>query len=284
MFRTKDANGNVKYAGSSKAVVLDNRDPLSKGRVIVDHPLLGNTVWIDYLRAPGIFTVPSVGDIVYVECDSGVYEFPFAWGNVTKGEDAAPEIPDMFKRTVPTNRGFYTPKGQSIELDDGVATDGSDPKYDSLTTKSRGVRITTSSGHKIHIADDPDNQVQSITILDKEGDGIIFDAQNKEVTLVSKGKMTLNSEADMSINGKANINIKATSALEATGDTAKVSGSSMTTVGSSSSPTKVDGQEVTLAGGGPGVARLGDRAFGIGNLGAPVSSVIIQGSTKVKSG
>ncbi len=300
MFRTKDSNGNTKYVGSSKAVVLDNRDPLSKGRIIVDHPLLGNTVWIDYLRAPGIFTVPSVGDIVYVECDSGVYEFPFSWGNVTKGEDAAPEIPDMFKRTVPTNRGFYTPKGQSIELDDGVAKDGSDPKYDALTSKSRGIRITTSSGHKIHISDDPDNQVQSITILDKEGDGIVFDAQNKEVTLVSKGKMSLSSEADMSIaskakisvaadadisvDGKANVNIKAASALEATGDTAKVSGSSMTTVGSSSSPTKVDGQEVTLAGGGPGVARLGDRAFGIGNLGAPVSSVIIQGSTKVKSG
>lgn len=282
MFRGSDSEGNPKYIARSKAVVLDNRDPLNKGRIIVDHPLLGNTVWIEYLRVPGFFSVPSVGDLVYVECDSGTHEFPVAWGNATKGKDASPEIPAVFKKDVPTNRGIYTPGGHTVEFDDGDATPGSDPKYDSRTTKNRGIRITSSSGHKIHIADDSENSVQSITIMDKEGDGVVFNAQTKEVNLISKGKMSISAEDTMSIDAPT-VNVSGDT-IDISGSEVTVQGSTKTTVGSSGSPTEVNGQQVKLAGGGPGVARVGDRAFGIGNLGAPVSSTIIQGSPKVLSG
>jgi hypothetical protein len=72
MFQTRDASFNtIKYAGRSRAIVLDNNDPLSKGRIIVDHPLLGETVWIPYLAVAGCFSVPEIGDVVYVECDAG---------------------------------------------------------------------------------------------------------------------------------------------------------------------------------------------------------------------
>lgn len=301
MFRSKDSQGKVKYVGTSKAKVLDDRDPLSRGRILVDHSLLGNTSWIPYLSTPGSFTTPAIGDLVYVQCDSGEPEYAYAWGNVAKGEKANADIPARFKRTVPTNRGFYTPGGNFIEMDDGEAKAGSDPKYSDRTSKNRGIRITSTSGHTISIFDDPDNGTESITILDKSGDGLVFDSKNKEVTLVSKGK--LNITADDTVNITANkdmqvnvpndqelhnvkdFNVQASGVAQIqAGDAATFNGQSMTTVGSSGSPTKVDGQVVELAGGGPGVARLGDRAFGIGNLGAPVSSTIIQGSFKVTSG
>ena len=118
--------------------------------------------------------------------------------------------------------------------------------------------------------------------MDKEGDGVVFNAQTKEVNLISKGKMSITAEDTMEVTAPT---------INMTGDTTNISGnevtvagSSKTSVGSGGSPTEVNGQQVKLAGGGPGVARVGDRAFGIGNLGAPVSSTIIQGSPKVLSG
>ena len=121
MFRSKDIQGNVKYSSRSKAKVIDNRDPLKRGRIRIEHPLLGKTSWIDYLRTPGTFNVPSIGDLVYVEADAGEAQYPVAWGNVTKGLDESPDVPETFKRDIPTNRGMYTPLGHTFEMDDGEA-------------------------------------------------------------------------------------------------------------------------------------------------------------------
>ena len=74
MFRVKDQNGKYKYSGRSRATVVDNRDPFNRGRILVDHPIVGPTTWIEYLRTPGHFTVPSIGEVVYVEGDAGVAE------------------------------------------------------------------------------------------------------------------------------------------------------------------------------------------------------------------
>lgn len=130
-----------KFAGRSKAIVLDNIDPLSRGRIRVRHPILGDTVWIDYLNAPNQFDVPSVGDIVYLECDAGYDTHPIAHGRAIKGADSSPMMPEVFKRTNPTNRGFYTPGGHLIEFDDGTGP----------TMLDKGMRFTTSGGIKVHL-------------------------------------------------------------------------------------------------------------------------------------
>lgn len=277
MFKLRDSKGQNRYLGSSKATVIDNRDPDNRGRIRVNHPLLGETSWIDYVSDFGTFGPPAVGEIVYVECDTGMYEFPYARGKVTKGNFASPSTPEAFKRTVPSNRGLFTPGGNFIEMDDGEAAGGSDPKDTNLTTKNRGIRITSKSGHKIMIQDDPDNGTETITILDKSGDGITFDSAAKKVSIVSKGDLSATADANITMSANADATITATG-------NGKFAGTGQTTVGDAGSPTKVDGQQVTLAGGGPGVARLGDRAIGIGNLGSPVTSTIIQGSFKVTSG
>jgi hypothetical protein len=139
MFEVADG----KLVGRSRAVVIDNVDPNKRGQVRVRHALLGDTVWIDYLKTPGSFDVPSIGDIVYIECDCGYDTHPIAWGNIVKGADDDLDIPLTFQRHEPTNRGLYSPAGHLVELDDG----------EGLTNVGRGVRITTAGGIKIHAAE-----------------------------------------------------------------------------------------------------------------------------------
>lgn len=293
MYRSTSSSGDSKYAGRSKAIVTDNRDPLNRGRILVRHPLLGDTAWIDYLKLPNSFDVPSIGDIVYVECDTGEYEFPVAWGNVTKGLDEAPEIPAAFKRNVPTNRGTYSPGGHTIELDDGVSKPSSSPNDKDLTTKDRGIRVTSSANNKIHIIEDSENGKEYILIEDKNGNMVKLDYKNNELTIKSLGTTNFDTAQNRTdtVGADFTINVTGKSVINSAGEVtinsdakATIKGTAGTDVGDAGSMTKIDGQQVTVAGGGPGAARLGDRAIGIGNLGAPVTSVIIAGSTKVLVG
>ena len=62
---------------------------------------------------------------------------------------------------------------------------------------------------------------------------------------------------------------------------ATFSGKGGTILGDSGSQTAVDGSLVLLAGGGSAVALLGSQCMGTGNLGVPVVSNIVEGSSKV---
>jgi hypothetical protein len=204
MFRTVDANGKVKYAGRSRATVLDNRDPLNKGRIIVDHPLLGSTVWIDYLQVPGQFNVPPINSIVYIEADAGYAEYPIAFGNLNMDStDGEPTTPTQFIRDIPTNRGWVTPNGNILELDDGIAKVTDEPDDTQFTTQNRGIRLTTKSGYKIHIYDDPGTQSEQILLEDSVGDYISIRANTKEIWIVSQGKAYLYAPSDVLIDSTA---------------------------------------------------------------------------------
>lgn len=153
MFPVQDSQGNgTKFAGRSRGVVIDNQDPLAKGRIRVKHPLVGETVWINYLSSPDSFNVPNIGDLVYVECDCGKETHPIASGNVPKGTDDKPRIHKRFKRENPTNRGFASPGGHIIELDDGEGDSlgsllgGGKPK--------QGVKLTSKGENACHLRDD----------------------------------------------------------------------------------------------------------------------------------
>jgi hypothetical protein len=52
-----------------------------------------------------------------------------------------------------------------------------------------------------------------------------------------------------------------------------------TKVGTGASVTDILGSIVNLGGGGLPVAKVGSQSIGVGNLGAPVISVIVDGST-----
>ncbi len=166
MFETTNTNGNSRYAGRSRALVVNNADPKSRGRIRVNSPLLGETGWIPYLRLPFAFDPPEIGDIVYIECDGGFETHPVAWGKLTKlNDDGSPDIPEEFQRTFPSNRGFYTPGGHLIEFDDGS---------DTIIGTGKGIRITTSGGKKLHLVDDP--TASSILIEDENANSIKIDS------------------------------------------------------------------------------------------------------------
>jgi len=152
MFQTKDiASGAIRYSSISRAVVIDNNDPSKRGRIRVSTPVLGETSWIPYLTAPGMFSVPEIEDVVYIECDGGDYNHPVAWGNLNRGSDDNLKFPETFQRITPTNRGMYSPAGHLLEIDDGSDIAGS----------GKGFRFTGSEGTILHIKEEPaENSVE----------------------------------------------------------------------------------------------------------------------------
>lgn len=197
MFPVNDSNnGKKKWAGRSKGRVVDNRDPLQRGRIRADHPILGITGWIFYLNSPGSFSMPSIGDLVYIECEAGFPEYPVAWGNPIKGLDATPDVPAEFRRDIPSNRGLHTPGGHLVELDDGIGTLSDDPDDTDLTTTKRGIRITSSASNKIHIAEDSDTGQEFILIEDAGGNVLKLDYAQNQLTINSIGSTNFSTSED----------------------------------------------------------------------------------------
>lgn len=197
MFTVKDAqNGGQKQVSPSKAKVIDSRDPLKRGRIRVLHPIIGESVWIDYVGEPNAFNPPKIGDLVYIEADSGWATHPIARGKVVKGSDTSPEIPQAFRRDVPTNRGMYTPGGHLVELDDGEAPVTDAVQDTNFTTKNRGIRVTSRAGNKVHIIEDVDSGDTYILIQDAGGNLIKLDYKNNQLTINSIGKTKIDTAED----------------------------------------------------------------------------------------
>lgn len=187
MFQVEDlSSGEHKIVSRSKAVVIQNDDPQKKGRIRVLHPLLGETSYIPYLCAPGSFSVPDVGDVVYVECDCGYETHPIAWGNLNKQTDGEPDYPEEFQRVTPSNRGFFTPGGHLIELDDGKGTE----------SEGQGVRITTANGNKISVLEDSTAPSGLITIETSGGSKITIDGEQDSIQLTTSSGNSLELSAD----------------------------------------------------------------------------------------
>ena len=94
------------------------------------------------------------------------------------------------------------------------------------------------------------------------------------VSVDAKSSVDIKSSADTTVDSKGNATIKSLGAAE-------VKGTAGTTVGSLASVTNVLGSVVNLGGGGLPVALVGSQCIGVGNLGVPVISNIVQGSTSV---
>jgi hypothetical protein len=121
-----------------------------------------------------------------------------------------------------------------------------------------------------------------VSIIDKNANEFKFTADG--LAMKSVAKTNMESAADTSIKSGGKADIKATGEMMVSSDAkATFKGTAGTDVGTSAAPTKVDGATVMLAGGAKPVATLGCKAIGVGNLGAPVVSTIIQGSPKVSA-
>ena len=184
--RVKNWLGESVYLGTSKAIVLDNRDPDKKGRIKVLSPAFGTSVFIPYLTPDdGFFAPPDVGSIVRIEAASGDPDYLVAYSTISDGNAANNDVPSVFRREVPTNRGWVSPGpldsngkpivqsgGHSLEMDDGLATVSNNAV--SQTAKSRGVRLTTMGGHSIKMTEeDGDGSQKNLIEITTSGGHVI---------------------------------------------------------------------------------------------------------------
>lgn len=189
MFPVRDANTNaLKFVAPARAIVVDISDPDALGRIRVNSPIVGETNWIPYLQLPNCFFIPSVGDMVYIQCDGGFAMYPVAFGSQILEKSENEGLPN-FLRKLPTNQGVYTPGGHLIEYDDGKG-----PQAD-----LKGIRITTSDGSKIHISEYTNNK--KILLERQEGTKVEIDGQTDMITISANNGDILTVSKDEGIQG-----------------------------------------------------------------------------------
>lgn len=207
-FKIRDWLGDPKYVAASKALVIDNQDPLKKGRIKVKSPVFGEQ-WV-YFATPddGLFAPPDINTVVYVEADGGNPDYLICRGVINDGPDSSPDTRVEFQRDVPTNRGWASPgeltstgeaaavnAGHILELDDGIAilSDGSVTH----TKEMKGVRITTSGGHFLKMFEEEGDGSQFNRIELGTIDGQLLqmvddnDAAKQNITLKDKDSRTI---------------------------------------------------------------------------------------------
>ena len=121
-----------RYHGPYRARVVSNRDPEKLGRVIVKCPRakLGeeNANWVMPMMSGagnghGVFWPPEKDDVVWVFFDNGDPTLPSAY---LGGWYAPGEVDDSFEpdgQGNPKKRGFKTPGGHSVVMDDTTGTE-----------------------------------------------------------------------------------------------------------------------------------------------------------------
>jgi hypothetical protein len=129
-----------------------------------------------------------------------------------------------------------------------------------------------------------DNQIDmfddGITIADKNSNNIIMKDGGVDINV--EGSVNVNAE-NINVSALGDALVEATNAMIEAAQNLSAAGLAITDLGSNSGITNVLGLLVNLGGGGLPVARIGDLVVGVGNLGIPVVSNIVQGSVKVTS-
>lgn len=148
MTTTKDpVTGTRKYVGKYRGTVVNNIDPLNRGRLILqvtDVHGLTPTTWAlpcVPLAGPnnGLFALPIIGSSVWVEFENGDPDYPI-WVGCFWG--TAAEVPSKAKALPPAIPGItlQTPLGNGIVLSDVPGPTG-------------GIQLTCATGAKILIND-----------------------------------------------------------------------------------------------------------------------------------
>jgi uncharacterized protein involved in type VI secretion and phage assembly len=148
MTTTKDpVTGIRKYLGKYRGTVVNNIDPLNRGRLILqvtDVHGLTPTTWAlpcVPLAGPnnGLFALPIIGSSVWVEFENGDPDYPI-WVGCFWG--TAAEVPSKAKALPPAIPGItlQTPLGNGIVLSDVPGPTG-------------GIQLTCATGAKILIND-----------------------------------------------------------------------------------------------------------------------------------
>ena len=137
-----------KYYGPYRALVIDNKDPAGQGRILVACPRArisgSNGVWLSPMmhgagKNSGVFWPPVIDDAVWIFFDNGDPLRPLGYmgGWYSKGDLSTELAPNSSGS--PEKRGFITPGGNRIVLDD--------------TTGSETITISRKDGCRVRVGE-----------------------------------------------------------------------------------------------------------------------------------
>ncbi len=222
------------------ALVIDNKDPESRGRVKVKFPFNGSdgqpceSDWIHVAgpyagRNRGFYFLPEIDDEVLVGFFQGDIDHPVVLGSLWNGVDLPPS--DAYTENN-DKKMIYTRCGHQLIFDD---TDGSE-KISIIDKTGKNSIVIDSSQNTITISADKD-------IVFKAQQNITFSA-GKDFSVEATGKVNLKATADLFAEGM-NATIKAQTAMKLEGTANLEAKGGMVTV-QGSGPTTVKGNPIML--------------------------------------
>ena len=116
-----------RFHGPYRAEVISNQDPESIGRILIECPRAkfgkDNANWVYPMMAGagksrGFFWPPEKGDYVWVFFDNGDPTHPATYMGGWFAPDEVDEAFDTDDDAIPRRRGFQTPGGHRVVLDD----------------------------------------------------------------------------------------------------------------------------------------------------------------------
>jgi len=224
----KSTTHKAEHRGVVSAIVVDNVDPESIGRIKVRLNWLQEgeeSFWARVVTPMagsemGIYFLPEIDDEVLVVFEHGKVEYPVVIGSLWSGLNPPPQNNDDEKNNL---REIVSRAGHRVSFDD---TNGEEK----LTISSKGE-------HKIEF----DTKSKTITLSTKNGEMITLDDESGEILIEdsggsqikmesSSGKVSILSSGDLSLEG-TNITIKAGASLKLEGGSGtELTSSAITTI------------------------------------------------------
>lgn len=188
-----------KYSGLYRGLVVDNKDPDQRGRILAYAPETGQSVgsypkiWIDPMFSAagderGSFAPPEIGDSVRICFFCGDPSRPVGYLGGWYGKDELPSELAYSGNGYPERRGFVTRMGHTVWMSDesgkeqiSINWHKSDSGDDA--TSHRDVTADRNKGESASMDFMPSG---SVVVENKQGSQITMDATNKKITILDK--------------------------------------------------------------------------------------------------
>lgn len=254
--------------------VVENIDPKKLGRIKceIEGIFEGEVETLPWIfpkhSSPTNFKVPKLEELLLIEFPYNDIYHPFYtghWHNETNHDVYFDDdYPDTSGFKLDNLKGKFNEKTKEGELEHISGTKATIKEDGSLEIiLSKDITITIEGKFEQTIKGD-----------------MAFTTEGK-YSITATGDTTITSDGKIEINGASGAEIvsDAMAKLVGTGGTEVGDGGSVTTI--NGSMVEIKGQQVLIAGGAVPVAKLGSQVMGVGNLGAPVVSTVLDGSPKV---
>lgn len=209
--RIKSTTQNGEHKGVVSALVVDNVDPESFGRIKVQFNWLqeGEQSFWARVATPmsgdeqGIYFLPEIEDEVLVAFEHGKIEYPVVIGSLWSGLNLPPQNNDDGENNI---RQIRSRSGHTLSFDDSEGAEKMTLESSMLhkiefDDSAKTISIESEGGNKIVVNDNS----QEILIEDSGGNHIKMEANSNKITVKSSGDLILEG---MNVTIKAGVSLK----------------------------------------------------------------------------